>query len=206
MITYASGPYAQTLIDAFSTPAKTPQIAISVDMLDTGIDILDVVNLVFFKPVNSHTKFWQMVGRGTRLRPDLYGPGDDKRDFVIFDVCGNIDFFNEELPEAPASRSLSLSERTFLQRTRLLAALNGIVATDAASLHAAIAGRLRRAVAGMNRDNFLVRRHLRAVERFGGADAWDGFGAACAASPPSPRRRRCWMPSSTRPGGTTSRS
>ena len=138
------------------------------------------MNLVFFKPVNSHTKFWQMVGRGTRLRPDLYGPGDDKRDFVIFDVCSNIDFFNEELPEAPASRSLSLSlsERTFLQRTRLLAALNGIVATDAASLRAAIAGRLRRAVAGMNRDNFLVRRHLRAVERFGGADAWDRFGPA----------------------------
>ncbi|CAN5479886.1 DEAD/DEAH box helicase family protein [soil metagenome] len=178
VITYASGPYAQTLIDAFSITGKNPQIAISVDMLDTGIDIPDVVNLVFFKPVNSHTKFWQMVGRGTRLRPDLYGPGDDKRDFVIFDVCGNFDFFNEELPEAPASRSLSLSERTFLQRTRLLAALNGLNETDAAALRAAIAGRLRRAVAGMNRDNFLVRRHLRAVERFGGADAWDRFGAA----------------------------
>jgi type I restriction enzyme R subunit len=176
VITYASGPYAQTLIDAFSTPAKTPQIAISVDMLDTGIDIPDVVNLVFFKPVNSYTKFWQMVGRGTRLRPDLYGPGDDKRDFVIFDVCGNIDFFNEELPEASAPRSHSLSERTFLLRARLLAALQHADDPDAATLRATIAGRLHAAVAGMNRDNFLVRKHLRAVERFADAHAWDGFG------------------------------
>ncbi|MDW4572116.1 DEAD/DEAH box helicase family protein [Microbacterium sp. M3] len=178
VITYAAGPYAQTLIDAFSTPAGTPQIAISVDMLDTGIDIPDVVNLVFFKPVNSHTKFWQMVGRGTRLRPDLYGPGDDKRDFVIFDVCGNIDFFNEELPEASASRSLSLSERTFLLRARLLAELAGTDDPDAATLRASIAGRLHGVVAGMNRDNFLVRKRLRAVERFASAEAWAGFDAA----------------------------
>ncbi|WP_203581617.1 DEAD/DEAH box helicase family protein [Microbacterium hibisci] len=177
VITYASGPYAQTLIDAFSTPGKSPQVAISVDMLDTGIDVPDVVNLVFFKPVNSHTKFWQMVGRGTRLRPDLYGPGDDKRDFVIFDVCGNIDFFNEELPEPSPARSLSLSERTFRLRTRLLAALQGSDATDAATLRAALAGRLHAAVAGMNRDNFLVRTRLRAVERFADAAAWEGFGA-----------------------------
>lgn len=178
VITHASGPYAQSLIDAFSTPAKSPQIAISVDMLDTGIDVPDVVNLVFFKPVNSHTKFWQMVGRGTRLRPDLYGPGADKQDFVIFDVCGNIDFFNEELPEASASRSPSLSERAFLLRTRLLAALQNVPETDAAALRATLAGRLHAAVAGMNRDNFLVRKHLRAVERFGGLGAWDGFGPA----------------------------
>jgi type I restriction enzyme R subunit len=177
VITYAAGPYAQTLIDAFSTTGKNPRIAISVDMLDTGIDIPDVVNLVFFKPVNSHTKFWQMVGRGTRLRPDLYGPGDDKKDFVIFDVCGNIDFFNEALPTASASRSLSLSERTFLLRIRLLAALKGTDDTDAATLRAAIAGRLHAAVGGMNRDNFLVRKHLRAVERFAAASAWDAFGA-----------------------------
>jgi len=178
VITYAAGPYAQTLIDAFSTPGTSPQIAISVDMLDTGIDIPDVVNLVFFKPVNSHTKFWQMVGRGTRLRPNLYGPADDKRDFVIFDVCGNIDFFNEDVPTASTARSPSLSERTFLLRTRLLAALKDAKDADAASLRTSIAGRLSAAVAGMNRDNFLVRKHLRAVERFSGAGAWDAFGAA----------------------------
>ncbi|MBW9094436.1 DEAD/DEAH box helicase family protein [Microbacterium jejuense] len=177
VITYASGPYAQTLIDDFSTPGKSPQIAISVDMLDTGIDIPDVVNLVFFKPVGSHTKFWQMVGRGTRLRPDLYGPGDDKRDFVIFDVCGNLDFFNEQLPEASTPRSPSLSERTFRLRTRLLAGLQGSDEPDAVALRSALAARLHAAVAGMNRDNFLVRARLRAVERFASAAAWDDLSA-----------------------------
>ncbi|MFB8146501.1 DEAD/DEAH box helicase family protein [Microbacterium sp. NPDC056003] len=176
IITYASGPYAQSHIDAFSTPGKMPQLAISVDMLDTGIDIPDVVNLVFFKPVNSHTKFWQMVGRGTRLRPDLYGIGDHKRDFVIFDVCGNIDFFNEGLAEAPAQRSRSLSERSFLLRTRLLAALNTTREADAAPLRASLAQRLHAAVTGMNHDNFLVRKHLRPVERFGVAEAWEALG------------------------------
>ncbi|GAA3639520.1 DEAD/DEAH box helicase family protein [Microbacterium awajiense] len=172
VITYASGSYAQSHIDAFSTPGANPHLAISVDMLDTGVDIPDVVNLVFFKPVHSHTKFWQMVGRGTRLRPDLYGPGDDKRDFVIFDVCGNIDYFNESLPEASAHRSRSLTERTFLLRARLIADLGGTQDADAAKLRLALAARMHATVEGMNRDNFLVRKHLRAVERFAAADAW----------------------------------
>ena len=71
--------YAQSLIDSFSNKEKNPHLAISVDMLDTGIDIPEVVNLVFFKLVRSKTKFWQMVGRGTRLFPDLFGPGQDKK-------------------------------------------------------------------------------------------------------------------------------
>ncbi len=176
VITHNSGPYAQTLIDAFATPGSAPDIAISVDMLDTGIDIPDVVNLVFFKPVNSATKFWQMVGRGTRLRPGLYGPGDDKADFVIFDVCGNIDFFNEELPEASATTARSLSERAFLLRTRLLALLRSADDPAVTALRSGLAARLHGAIVGMNRDNFIVRRHLRAVERFAGLDAWTAFG------------------------------
>src|ERR1700694_2614761 len=87
--------YAQSLIDAFSATGKLPQIAISVDRLDTGIDIPDVVNLVFFKLVRSKTKFWQMVGRGTRLRKDLFGPGQDKEFFYIFDFCQNLEFFQQ---------------------------------------------------------------------------------------------------------------
>lgn len=178
VITHASGPYAQTLIDAFSTAAKPPQIAVSVDMLDTGIDIPDVVNLVFFKPVHSQTKFWQMVGRGTRLRPDLYGPGSDKLDFVIFDVCGNIEYFNQELPEASTPRSMSVSERTFRLRTRLLGALAATQDPDAAALRHQVSGLLFATVDGMNRGNFLVRKHLRAVERFGRSEAWDTFSRA----------------------------
>ena len=90
--------YAQDLINDFKQPAKAPHIAISVDMLDTGIDVPEVVNLVFFKPVRSKTKFWQMLGRGTRLCPDLFGPGKDKKDFFIFDFCGNLEFFSQDVP------------------------------------------------------------------------------------------------------------
>jgi predicted GIY-YIG superfamily endonuclease len=83
--------YVQNLIDNFSILTKAPYIAISVDMLDTGIDIPEVVNLVFFKLVRSKTKFWQMLGRGTRLCPDLFGPGKDKEFFYVFDYCQNLD-------------------------------------------------------------------------------------------------------------------
>ena len=79
--------YTQSLIDEFADPRSDLMIAISVDMLDTGIDIPEIVNLMFFKPVRSCTKFWQMVGRGTRLCPDLFGPGRDKECFWIFNCC-----------------------------------------------------------------------------------------------------------------------
>jgi type I restriction enzyme R subunit len=69
-------------------------------MLDTGVDVPEVVNLVFFKPVYSRVKFNQMLGRGTRLCPDLFGVGDDKQEFLVFDLCGNFDFFNQQIPEA----------------------------------------------------------------------------------------------------------
>ena len=84
--------YAQKLIDDFSDKDKMPQIAISVDMLDTGIDIPEIVNLVFFKKVYSKAKFWQMIGRGTRLCPGLFN-GNDKDKFHIFDFCSNFEFF-----------------------------------------------------------------------------------------------------------------
>ena len=84
--------YAQSAIDEFSDPKKLPQIAISVDMLDTGIDVPEVLNLVFFKKVMSKAKFWQMIGRGTRLCPGLLD-GEDKDVFYIFDFCGNFEFF-----------------------------------------------------------------------------------------------------------------
>src|SRR4029434_6297058 len=87
--------YAQSLIDNFSAKDKAPHIAISVDMLDTGIDIPEVVNLVFFKLVRSKTKFWQMVGRGTRLSSQLFGPGQHKEFFFIFDYCQNLEYFSQ---------------------------------------------------------------------------------------------------------------
>ena len=170
--------YAQSLIDDFSTSAKFPQIAVSVDMLDTGIDVPDVVNLVFFKEVHSKTKFWQMVGRGTRLRPDLYGPGDDKRDFVIFDVCQNIEYFNQQLPPDRSTRTASLTERLVTSRVELMRAIDSGENTDLelVALRELLAARLQGRVAGMTLDNVLVRPHRRAVERFSAGEAWLSLG------------------------------
>ena len=82
-----------TLIDTFGERDKMPQIAVSVDMMDTGIDVPDVLNLVFFKTVKSKIKFLQMIGRGTRLCPDIFGPGLNKRGFLILDYYDNFNFF-----------------------------------------------------------------------------------------------------------------
>jgi type I restriction enzyme R subunit len=99
---------------------RLPQIAISVDMLDTGIDAPSVVNLVFYKPVKSYAKFWQMIGRGSRLRPDLFGPGKDKDKFLIFDLCGNFEFFEENPKGIETKVQKSLTEEVF--NTKLLLA------------------------------------------------------------------------------------
>ncbi len=111
--------YAQDLIDKFSAKDLMPQVAVSVDMLDTGIDVPEIVNLVFFKPVYSKAKFWQMVGRGTRLCPDLFGPGDDKTHFRIFDFCRNYTFFDVKPEGLTAERQRSLSHRIFEGTVRL---------------------------------------------------------------------------------------
>ncbi|MGV9450112.1 DEAD/DEAH box helicase family protein [Streptomyces sp. NPDC003635] len=170
----------QQLIDDFSDPAKAPDIAISVDMLDTGIDVPEVLNLVLFKPVYSRTKFWQMIGRGTRLCPDVYGPGRDKDGFHVFDLCGNAEFFNQELDRAQARRAPTLTEKLLRRQLDLVRALDrrhtpdpaqdrGPDAVDTeAALRWAAAHRLHRTVRGMNLDNFLVRPHRRRVEEFGG--------------------------------------
>src|SRR5262249_55956920 len=97
-------PRAEQLIDDFKDPRNALTLAISVDMLDTGIDVPEVVNLVFAKPVKSFVKFWQMIGRGTRLCPDLFGPGRHKTEFLIFDHWSNFEYFDvhgEEKDPAP---------------------------------------------------------------------------------------------------------
>lgn len=177
--------FAESLIEQFSATDSVPHIAISVDMLDTGIDIPDVVNLVFFKPVRSKTKFWQMIGRGTRLRPDLFGPGRDKKDFLVFDCCGNLEFFNQDLPEATGSAQKSLSQRLFEHRVRMVRGIDVLARDTRASgddrqLRADTASWLREYVRGMNRDNVLVRPQLRLVERYAHAQAWEGLGDTAA--------------------------
>ena len=169
--------YAQTLIDNFSVADKAPHIAISVDMLDTGIDVPEVANLVFFKLVRSKTKFWQMVGRGTRLRPDLFGPGQDKTFFYVFDFCQNLEFFSQDPPTVEGNIAESLSARIFRSRLAVIAGLDGrlkggTAGDDEATLRHEVAGVLRTEVAAMNVDNFIVRPHRRLVETYARADAW----------------------------------
>ena len=117
-------PYAQSLIDSFSISTKPPHIAISVDMLDTGIDVPEVVNLVFFKLVRSKTKFWQMIGRGTRLCPDLFGPGKNKEFFCVFDYCQNLEFFSTNPETTEGALGASLSKRLITSRLELISELD----------------------------------------------------------------------------------
>lgn len=181
--------YAQSLIDNFSNPEKAPHIALSVDMLDTGIDVPEVVNLVFFKLVRSKTKFWQMLGRGTRLRPDLFGPGKDKEFFYVFDYCQNLEYFSQKIPTIEGSIAASLGARLFNARLELIAALDDADAhavaravKESASAYGypntneevrkAVAERLQQEVAAMNLENFVVRPHRRLVEKYGRPEAW----------------------------------
>jgi type I restriction enzyme R subunit len=169
--------YAQSLIDDFSNPTKAPHIAISVDMLDTGIDVPDVVNLVFFKQVRSKTKFWQMVGRGTRLRPDLFGPGDDKKSFFILDYCGNLEFFSLDPATAEGRIGETLSTKLFTTRLDLIAELDrskemGVGDDEDKQLRSDTASLLHGVVASMNLDNFIVRPKRAHVERFSNPDEW----------------------------------
>lgn len=105
--------YAQDLILKFKKRDKLPQIAVSVDMLDTGVDVPDILNLVFFKPVYSSIKYTQMVGRGTRLCPGIFDDGSDKREFYIFDWCENFEFFKENRKGKIATQTITLAERLF---------------------------------------------------------------------------------------------
>ena len=165
--------YAQSLIDDFSVKDKEPHIAISVDMLDTGIDVPEVANLVFFKPVYSKIKFWQMIGRGTRLCPDLFGPGHDKADFRVFDFCFNFDFFKENPDGIEASGGAPLGTRLFRSRVQLLGHLQAVHTLDTdGTLKKSLTDLLHGEVAAMNRENFIVRMHLEPVERFQRQEAW----------------------------------
>jgi type I restriction enzyme R subunit len=179
--------YAQSLIDNFSNRNKAPHIAISVDMLDTGIDVPEVVNLVFFKLVRSKTKFWQMLGRGTRLCPDLIGPGKDKEFFYLFDYCRNLEFFSQDPETTEGSLGASLGRRLFLSRLELINELDRRTVTEGISdllaayddpssdreLRHELANRLHIEVSAMNRDNFIVRPKRRLVERYADREAWE---------------------------------
>ncbi|MCL7744256.1 DEAD/DEAH box helicase family protein [Guyparkeria hydrothermalis] len=172
--------YPQSLIDDFSQADKAPHIAISVDMMDTGIDVPELANLVFFKPVYSKIKFWQMIGRGTRLCPRLFGPReeDDKQNFRVFDFCFNFDFFRENPDGIEASGGVPLGKRLFRSRVQLLSHLQSTPDLDPDnSVAPSLADGLHGEVAAMNPDNFIVRMHRQAVERFQDRKTWNHLGS-----------------------------
>ena len=162
--------YADQLLTKFKLKDEYPQIAVSVDMLDTGIDIPEIVNLVMLKDIKSKTKFWQMVGRGTRLCEDLFGPGDHKKEFYLFDFCGNIQFF-EAFPEGEEpSVQASLNEQLFATRTKLIYHLQEDPSHQ--ELRNSLIAKVAEQVNRLDRYHFMVRPHHRQVERFRIQEGW----------------------------------
>ena len=167
--------YAQTLIDAFEVRDKLPQIAVSVDMMDTGIDVPDVLNLVFFKRVRSKIKFMQMIGRGTRLCEHIYGMGEHKKNFQIFDWCNNFEYFGNHPNGSEAVQTQSLTERLFCLRTDIAYALQSYEhQQDAFSkgLHDALKKVLCEQVQSLNDTLIAVRQHWPMVDKYRKAENW----------------------------------
>ena len=158
--------YAQSAIDEFSDPKKLPQIAISVDMLDTGIDVPEVLNLVFFKKVMSKAKFWQMIGRGTRLCPGLID-GEDKQKFYIFDFWGNFEFFRMN-KGTPTANMLAVQGAIFSLQFEMTYKLQDLAyqTERLIAYRKALVKGLSEKVQELNRENFAVKQHLKYVDLY----------------------------------------
>jgi type I restriction enzyme R subunit len=171
---------AKGLIESFKKKDSEPHIAISVDMLDTGIDVPEAVNLVFFKMVRSKAKFWQMVGRGTRTCENLFGPDKHKEFFYIFDYCQNLEFFRENPETTDGSAGEPLGKRIFKTRLGLIQAIDEKLehalqegTCPEAELRADLSTLLRTEVASMNFENFIVRPRIHLVEKYQEEKAWE---------------------------------
>lgn len=162
--------YAQSAIDEFSNPNKLPQIAISVDMLDTGIDVPEVLNLVFFKKVMSKAKFWQMIGRGTRLCAGLLD-GADKDKFYIFDFCGNFEFFRNSQGK-PTANMIALQGAIFTLKAQIAYKLQDMdfQTAELIEFRKSLVADLSAKVQELNRENFAVRQHLKFVDLYSNPD------------------------------------
>lgn len=167
--------YAQSAIDEFSDPKKMPQIAISVDMLDTGIDVPEVLNLVFFKKVMSKAKFWQMIGRGTRICPKLLD-GEDKQKFYIFDYCGNFEFFRMNKGKATANM-IALQGAIFNLKFEISYKLQDIEyqIDRLIAYRKALVKQMSEKVKELPRDNFAVRQHLKYVDLYSMESNYDAL-------------------------------
>ncbi|MEZ8215546.1 DEAD/DEAH box helicase family protein [Vibrio sp. 1F148] len=189
--------YAQSLIDEFGGDENkidefdpknpTCRIAISVDMLDTGIDVPEVVNLVFFKVIRSKVKFTQMIGSGTRLCKDLFGPNDDKKTFKVFDYCQNFEYFDANPEGIAVGVAKPVTQQVFEKRVLLSTLLNDQLNNEEfreqnpedreryTELNRYQLDMLHHLVSGMNLDNFIVRPKRRAIEPFLEREHWDNI-------------------------------
>ncbi|MDG1332647.1 MAG: type I restriction-modification enzyme R subunit C-terminal domain-containing protein [Crocinitomicaceae bacterium] len=177
-------PKAQDLLDKFTFDElnknfipEDPQIAVSVDMMDTGVDAPRVLNLVFFKLVKSASKFWQMIGRGTRLRPDLFGPGEDKTEFYIFDFCQNFEFFDEHPDGVSGKAQKPISQKIFeakLEVSQLIKDAKNKTEKDA-QLMLTYVDELHTSIASLNQERFVVRKELRKVNEYTKRERWNNL-------------------------------
>ncbi len=182
---YYKGEFAQVIdnkiksptdaIDKFEDPNSYPQIAISVDMLDTGVDIPEVANLMFFKPVKSKIKFWQMIGRGTRLCPNLFGEGQDKKYFYIFDCCGNFEYFSENQNGLEPIDSRSLTERIFnwkLDFIREFENLSYQEIQEYKNYRDDLVKEFMSQIESFDKDSFRIRNKRAIIDKYSAIEAW----------------------------------
>lgn len=174
-------------VDEFDPKNPKCRIAISVDMLDTGIDVPEVLNLVFFKVVRSKVKFTQMIGRGTRLCKDLFGPGQDKETFKVFDYCQNFEYFDANPEGITVGVTKPVSQQVFEKRVQLSVLLSAKLNDDKfketapedveryAELNTYQLDLLHHQVSGMNLENFIVRPKRKEIEPFLERSHWDNI-------------------------------
>jgi type I restriction enzyme R subunit len=154
-----------------------PQIAVSVDMMDTGVDAPRVLNLIFFKEVKSYSKYWQMIGRGTRKSPDIFGPGLDKEFFLIFDICGNFEFF-EEFPDGYEGKtSKPLSQQLFEAQLEIIITIQNSQEVDASDELVAkeYTDALHKKITELDQNRFEVKKHLEFVFKYGKRENWNSL-------------------------------
>ena len=167
--------YNENLIEHFSIKDDFPQIAVSVDMLDTGVDVPEILNLVFFKPIKSKIKFWQMIGRGTRLCKDLFGVGQDKKEFYIFDYCKNFEFFSENPKGIEANTQISLTERIYGYKLDLIVELQNLKYQSDESFknyREELIEEFIEEINKLNKESFLVKAKVHYIEQFSKKDNW----------------------------------
>ena len=166
--------YAQTIIDDFKVPDKMPTIAVSVDMMDTGIDVPQCVNLVFFKKVRSKAKFWQIIGRGTRLCKGLTctdqidGEYTDKKRFLIFDYCGNFEYFRAHKEGYETKEAKSLTENIFGKQVKLAVMLqeSTYAEDEYQEWRSELVGTCYAQVLELNTELIAVKLRMQSVEKF----------------------------------------